>query len=145
MKHFPMITVTQRMLDKSIIDVNLSITKFMSEKLPFSYDTMKVDEKIKCHGEILVPRTAQDDVDVEMTPETLVGVGTVITFYRRPRGDKLMSIKGLNKIAKAGDILRMGLANDIPDICKKISEPDLPFIRLMLVKYTPELEIQGKV
>jgi len=39
----------------------------------------------------------------------------------------------------------MGLANDIPDICKKISEPDLPFIRLMLVKYTPELEIQGKV
>ena len=143
MKHFPMITVTQRMLDKSIIDVNRSIAHFLAEKLPFSYDTMKTNEKIKCHGEILVPK--HDDATVELTPEALVGVGTTITFYRRPRGDKLMSIKGLSKIAKVGDILRMGLANDIPDICKKIAEPDLPFIRLMLVKYTPELEIQGDI
>jgi len=143
MKHFPMITVTQRMLDKSIIDVNRSITTFLAEKLPFSYDTMKLNEKIRCHGEILVPK--HDDAAVEFTSDALVGVGTTITFYRRPRGDKLMSIKGLKKIAKAGDILRMGLATDVPDICKRISEPDLPFIRLMFVKYTPELEIQGDV
>lgn len=79
------IKITQRMLNKSIIDANKSVVDFVKEYLPVCYDTIENGTKVT---------------------HTLFysdGEDTQLRLYRRPRGDKLLSIQNLSKKAKAGD------------------------------------------
>jgi hypothetical protein len=85
------INITQRMLNKSIIDANKSVVKFFRECLPeLGYDFIENGGK----NVIL----AHYDDGHEYTP-------TQIRLYRRPRGDKLLSVEGLTRRAKAGDVM----------------------------------------
>jgi len=85
------IKITQRMLNKSIIDANKSVVKFFREYLPeLGYDFIENGSK----NVIL----AHYDDGHEYT-------STQIRLYRRPRGDKLMSVEGLTRRAKAGDVM----------------------------------------
>lgn len=85
------INITQRMLNKSIIDANKSVVKFFREYLPeLGYDFIENGSK----NVIL----AHYDDGHEYT-------STQIRLYRRPRGDKLMSVEGLTRRAKAGDVM----------------------------------------
>ena len=85
------INITQRMLNKSIIDANKSVVKFFREHLPeLGYDFIGNGAK----NVIL----AHYDDGHEYT-------STQIRLYRRPRGDKLLSVQGLTKRAKAGDVM----------------------------------------
>lgn len=85
------IKITQRMLNKSIIDANKSVVELFSRNLAHR-GYVNID-----NGAKQVVRAVYDD-----------GSGyteTEIRLYRRPRGDKLLSIKGLSKRATAGDIV----------------------------------------
>jgi len=85
------ITITQRMLNKSIIDANKSVVELFSRNLAHR-GYVNID-----NGAKQVVRAVYDD-----------GSGyteTEIRLYRRPRGDKLLSIKGLSKRATAGDVV----------------------------------------
>ena len=85
------INITQRMLNKSIIDANKSVVAFVRTCLPESgYDFIENGGK----NTLL----AYYDDGHEYTT-------TSIRLYRRPRGDKLMSVWGLTKRAKAGDVM----------------------------------------
>ena len=88
------IKITQRMLNKSIIDANKSVQALLREHFPeFGYDTIPNGSKRVFIGHL-------DDGKLhDEYPET------EIRLYRRPRGDCLMSIQGLNKRVTAGDIL----------------------------------------
>lgn len=89
MKHNATIKVTQRMLDKSIIDANKSVVEFIKSHLPVDYDAIENGGK---------------------TTHTMFysnGEDTELRMYRRPRGDKLLSIKNLTKKAKAGDTVTL--------------------------------------
>ena len=79
------------MLSKSIIDANKSITVFLKEHVTLSgYDDIGNGEKV-VHNAVLSTFDAQEVLE------------TTITLYRRPRGDKLLSIQNLSKLAKEGD------------------------------------------
>ena len=85
-----MIKVTQRMLNKSIIDANKAVTSFTEGRLPYGYDGLQ--------GKMCYPAyigRPNDWMDSELR------------IYKRPRGDKLLSIKNLSKVAKAGDVLTL--------------------------------------
>ena len=87
------IKITQRMLNKSIIDANKSVVKFFREYLPeLGYDS------IVNGGKNVVLAYYQKDADYAYT-------STQIRLYRRPRGDKLLSVEGLTRRAKAGDVM----------------------------------------
>lgn len=78
------------MLNKSIIDANKSVVKFFREHLPeLGYDFIGNGAKnvILAHYESYGYTPAQ------------------IRLYRRPRGDKLLSVEGLTRRAKAGDVM----------------------------------------
>ena len=83
------IKITQRMLNKSIIDANKSVTAFAKEHLPVDYDHLE-------NGAKVVFQAIFDD-----------GTRTELRMYRRPRGDELLSIKGISKRAKVGDIVSL--------------------------------------
>ena len=79
------------MLNKSIIDANKSVVKFFREYLPeLGYDFIGNGAK-----NVLL---AHYDDGHEYT-------STQIRLYRRPRGDKLLSVEGLTRRAKAGDVM----------------------------------------
>jgi len=79
------------MLNKSIIDANKSVVTFFREYLPeLGYDFIGNGGK----NVIL----AHYDDSHGYTPAQ-------IRLYRRPRGDKLLSVEGLTKRAKAGDTM----------------------------------------
>ena len=85
------INITQRMLNKSIIDANKSVVKFFRECQPeLGYDFIVNGGK----NVIL----AHYDDGHEYT-------STQIRLYRRPRGDKLLSVQGLTKRANAGNVM----------------------------------------
>ena len=85
------IKITQRMLNKNIIDANKSVVAFVRDCYPtLGYDFIENGEK----NTLL----AYYDDGPEYTT-------TSIRLYRRPRGDKLMSVWGLTKRAKAGDVM----------------------------------------
>jgi len=78
------IKITQRMLNKSVV-------KFFREHLPeLGYDFIENGGK----NVIL----AHYDDGHEYTP-------TSIRLYRRPRGDKLLSVEGLTRRANAGNVI----------------------------------------
>ena len=85
------VKITQRMLNKSIIDANKSVVAFVRNCYPtLGYDFIENGGK----NTLL----AYYDDGHEYTP-------TQIRLYRRPRGDKLLSVQGLTRIAKAGDVM----------------------------------------
>ena len=85
------INITQRMLNKSIIDANKSVVAFVRNCYPtLGYDFIENGSK-----KVLL---AHYDDGHEYTP-------TQIRLYRRPRGDKLLSVEGLTRRAKAGDVM----------------------------------------
>ena len=91
-----MIKVTQRMLNKSIIDANKAVTSFVEDNLPYGYDGMQG----KMHYPAHIGRP-NDWMDSELR------------IYKRPRGDKLLSIKNLSKVAKAGDVLTLETSDGV--------------------------------
>ena len=85
------IKITQRMLNKSIIDANKSVVAFVRDCYPtLGYDF--IDNGCK---NTLV---AYYDDGHAYTP-------TSIRLYRRPRGDKLLSVQGMTVRAKASDVM----------------------------------------
>ena len=85
------VKITQRMLNKSIIDANKSVVAFFREYLPeLGYDFIVNGGK-----KVLL---AHYDDGHEYTP-------TQIRLYRRPRGDKLLSVEGLTRRATAGNVM----------------------------------------
>jgi len=85
------INITQRMLNKSIIDANKSVVAFFREYQPeLGYDFIDNGGK-----NTLV---AYYDDGHQYT-------STSIRLYRRPRGDKLLSVQGLTKRANAGNVM----------------------------------------
>ena len=85
------INITQRMLNKSIIDANKSVVAFVRNCYPtLGYDFIENGGK----NTLL----AYYDDGHQYT-------STSIRLYRRPRGDKLLSVQGLTKRAKASDVM----------------------------------------
>ena len=81
------------MLNKSIIDANKSVVAFFREYLPEQgYDSLTI-----VNGGKNVILAHYDDGH-EYTQ-------TSIRLYRRPRGDKLMSVEGLTRRANAGNVM----------------------------------------
>ncbi len=85
------IKITQRMLNKSIIDANKTVTAFAKEHLPSNYDD--IGNGNRCEFDALLVSDGKN-------------TQSVLRMYRRPRGDELLSVKGLKSAAKAGDVLR---------------------------------------
>ena len=81
------IVITQRMLNKSIIDANKSVVDFAKKYLTTTFDDLENGDKTT------VPAVFEDDTATE------------IRLYRRPRGDKLMSIKDIKKHVSVGDTI----------------------------------------
>lgn len=81
------IVITQRMLNKSIIDANKSVVDFVKEYLTTTFDDIGNGDKTT------IPAVFEDDTATE------------IRLYRRPRGDKLMSIKDIKKHVSVGDTI----------------------------------------
>jgi len=81
------IVITQRMLNKSIIDANKSVVDFAKEYLTTTFDDLENGDKT------IIPAVFEDDTATE------------IRLYRRPRGDKLMSIKDIKKHVSVGDTI----------------------------------------
>ena len=84
------IKITQRMLSKSIIDANKSVVAFAKEHLTTDYDQIENGQKATFAGFFTDDFKSQE---------------TQVRLYRRPRGDKLLSIKHLSKWAKVGDTI----------------------------------------
>lgn len=93
MKH---IKITQRMLDKSIIDANKAVKSFVDENLPLRYDNITAPLSKVVYPAYIgygYPRNEWS--------------GSSLRIYRRPRGDALLSIGNLAKFAEAGDYIRL--------------------------------------
>jgi hypothetical protein len=98
------IKLTQRMLTKSIIDANKSVVAFANENLPVDYGHIENGKKARFLAVF-------DD-----------GSASELRLYRRPRGDELLSIKGLSKKAKAGDIVKLTrYSGEDPEVRVKIT------------------------
>ena len=88
-----MIKVTNRMINKYIIDANKIVTKWAEDEMPLNYDHLNESEYVTYRAAIGHGYYLKDAI-----PSTL-------KLYRRPRGDKLLSIKHLAKYAKVGDFI----------------------------------------
>ena len=86
------IKLTKRMLTKSIMDANKSVQR-MADEIDYSYDEIANGDKV------IIDALYEDDTPTE------------VRLYRRPRGDKLLSVKNLRKFASEGDTL--GLRSDV--------------------------------
>ena len=95
-----MIKVTQRMLNKSIIDANKVVTSFVNDNLPQGYEGLT--DKITYPALIGRP---DEWVKGWMESE--------LRLYKRIRGDKLLSIKNLGKVAEVGDVLTFHLTDGV--------------------------------
>ena len=79
------IKVTQTMLDKHIIDANKSVIKLFGD----TYDNLENGEGIKFDGEYFYDST----------------ISVIRCYKSKTRGDKRISISGLNKHTKAGEVV----------------------------------------
>lgn len=100
MKKEAIIRLTRTMLEKSIIDANKTVRDFAKD-LGYDYEAAEFGSnfKQKClyftRNFEVIKEDSKWDFEVSQ-----------ITFYRaKTRGDKRVSIKGLNKNCKAGDVL----------------------------------------
>ena len=85
------VKITQRMLNKSIIDANKSVVAFVRD----CYPTLGYDFIVNGGKNVIL---AHYDDGHEYKP-------TQIRLYRRPRGDKLLSVEGLTRRANAGNVM----------------------------------------
>lgn len=97
------IKITQRMLNKSIIDANKSVVDFVKEYLPVDYEDLEWN---RLNGR--KPRVGFESKFTDGSPSE-------VRFYLRPRGDKLLSIKNITKKAAAGDIVTFSHYTGITD------------------------------
>jgi hypothetical protein len=86
------IKLTKRMLTKSIMDANKSV-QALADEIDYSYNQIANGDKV------IIDALYEDDTPTE------------VRLYRRPRGDKLLSVKNLRKFAREGDTL--GLRSDM--------------------------------
>lgn len=93
------IKITQRMLNKSIIDANKSVVDFVKEYLPVDYDDL---EWSRVNGG--KPR-------ITFSAKFTDGSPSEVRCYLRPRGDRLLSIKNITKKAAAGDTVTFSHAD----------------------------------
>ena len=92
------IKITQRMLNKSIIDANKSVVAFAKEYLPHDYDHLAT-----------LPSRKLVFIGVWTHADNLPAP---VRLYLRPRGDRLLSIGSLKLFAKAGDTVTFSPASD---------------------------------
>ena len=85
------IKVTQTMLDKHIIDSNKSVIKLFDD----TYDNLENGDGVKFDGEYFLHNTIT----------SLVSFSVIRCYKAKTRGDKRISISGLNKNTKAGDVI----------------------------------------
>ena len=85
------IKLTKTMLEKSIIDANKTVQKFLLEDFGMEY----TDPFFEIGCKFTVYGTYLDGEEVN------------INFYRSKRGDKRISIQKLKKYADAGDIVSL--------------------------------------
>ncbi len=112
-----MIKITQRMLNKSIMDANKKVQDFFAENIPsVSYANIPYGHKRIIGDESLMLKIPKrDDFKVErMIRPTCFADGDPckISLYRRPRGDELIWVSGLTKRAKVSDTLSFELRNE---------------------------------
>ncbi len=111
-----MIKVTNRMINKYIIDANKKVTEWADDEMPITYDNLQGGQAVTYRAAIGHGYYLEDPI-----PSTL-------KLYRRPRGDKLLSIKHLAKYAKEGDFICFvyykGLNTEVadPDTTKWIDQ-----------------------
>ena len=94
-----MIKLTNRMLNKYIIDGNDKVTKWAEDNLPLNYEHLKGGEHVTYRA--ILGYEYKDEGKIP----TIDPIISAIKLYRRPRGDKLLSIKNLSKHAHEGDKL----------------------------------------
>ena len=82
------------MLNKSIIDANKSVVAFVRD----CYPTLGYDFIVNGGKKVLLAYYDDGHSFYRYTP-------TQIRLYRRPRGDKLLSVEGLTRRAKAGYVM----------------------------------------
>ena len=123
------IKLTKRMLDKSIIDANKSVIAFVDEYLSVTYDDIpKGADHVLMNRKHLVPAVFEDDTHSE------------IRLYRRPRGDRLLSIKGLSKMAEVGDTITFKHEAGVTTVSVRDSntvvtlQPRNHFVRILVEK-----------
>ena len=123
------IKLTKRMLDKSIIDANKSVLAFVDEYLSVTYDDIpKGADHVLMNRKHLVPAVFEDDTHSE------------IRLYRRPRGDRLLSIKGLSKVAEVGDTITFNHEAGVTTVSVRDSnnvvtlQPRNHFVRILVEK-----------
>ena len=80
------IKLTKRMLTKSIMDANKSV-QALADEIDYSYNQIANGDKVT------IDALYEDDTPTE------------VRLYRRPRGDRLLSVKNLRKFASEGDTL----------------------------------------
>ena len=86
------ISLTETMLNKSIIDANKTVKEFAKKRFNFDYSEVEAGTKIK------IPAKYVGEKDSEAT----------VSFYTaKSRGDKRISISGLRKKAKAGQVVSL--------------------------------------
>ena len=88
-----MIKVTNRMINKYIIDANKKVTDWVDEEMPITYGNLQGGQSVTYRAAI-GRGYYLDDIKA-----------STLKLYRRPRGDKLLSIKHLTKYAKVGDFI----------------------------------------
>tara|TARA_R100001591_G_scaffold35351_1_gene46987 strand:- start:447 stop:830 length:384 start_codon:yes stop_codon:yes gene_type:complete len=80
------IKLTKRMLTKSIMDANKTV-QALADEIDYSYNNIANGDKV------VIDALYEDDTPTE------------VRLYRRPRGDRLLSVKNLRKFASEGDTL----------------------------------------
>ena len=85
------IKLTETMLNKSIIDANKTVREFAKTKFEFDYKSAQAGQKEKISAKYV------ED-----------GKEATVSFYKaKGRGDNRISISGLRKKAKAGQIVSL--------------------------------------
>ena len=107
------IKLTKRMLTKSIMDANKSV-QALADEIDYSYNQIANGEKVT------IDALYEDDTPTE------------VRLYRRPRGDRLLSVKNLRKFASEGDTL--GLRPEV------VVKDDMTFELRVLVYKVDETE-----
>ena len=107
------IKLTKRMLTKSIMDANKSVQR-MADEIDYSYDEIANGDKV------IIDALYEDDTPTE------------VRLYRRPRGDRLLSVKNLRKFASEGNTL--GLRPEV------VVKDDMTFEVRVLVYKVDETE-----
>ena len=88
------LSLTNTMLNKSIIDANKSVLSLL-EHIGISYDDMEVGDRYNYPAVFVHSSSGYKDTESQ------------VVFYKTKRGDKRLSVKHLKSQAEAGMILKM--------------------------------------